>query len=107
MKPVAHPPDANLRAYADLLNQVFLFLRGRSHDNALDQEHLFDLADALHQKGCPWGAFRRWTSFPCRRRARGSRSGRASEAGRSPGRSFCKNATETSLTRKLLSVKVT
>jgi hypothetical protein len=37
-----------LRAYADLLNQVFLFLRGRSHHKALGQEELFDLADALH-----------------------------------------------------------
>jgi hypothetical protein len=48
MKPVNHPPDAVLRAYADLPNQVFLFLRGRSHDHALDQEALFDLVDAMH-----------------------------------------------------------
>ena len=48
MKPVSHPPDALLRAYADLLDQVFLFLRGRSHGNAFDRIELFDLADAMH-----------------------------------------------------------
>lgn len=51
MKPAVHPPDAVLRAYADLLNQVFLFLRCRSRDKAPDEE-LFDLADALHIIGC-------------------------------------------------------
>ena len=48
MKPVHHPPDAILRAYADLLDQVFLFLRARSHDKGLDPKQLFDLADAMH-----------------------------------------------------------
>jgi hypothetical protein len=48
MKPVHHPPDAVLRAYGDLLNQVFLFLRSRSHNIVLNQEELFDLADAMH-----------------------------------------------------------
>jgi hypothetical protein len=43
MKTVVHPPDAVLRAYADLLNQVFLFLRSRSHHLALNQEEFFDL----------------------------------------------------------------
>ncbi len=48
MKPVIHPSDPVLRAYADLLTQVFLFLRGRSAHEAVDQEELFDLEDALH-----------------------------------------------------------
>ena len=61
MKPVIHPPDALLRAYADLLNQVFLFLRGRSHDKALDQEELFDLADALHNIGGILADYGAWT----------------------------------------------
>lgn len=51
MKAVACPPDAVLRAYADLLDQVFLFLRGRSRAKALDHDELFDLADALHNIG--------------------------------------------------------
>jgi hypothetical protein len=61
MKPVVHPPDAVLRAYADLLNQVFLFLRGRSHDKSLDQEELFDLADALHNIGGVLADYGAWT----------------------------------------------
>jgi hypothetical protein len=61
MKPVIHPPDAVLRAYADLLNQVFLFLRGRSHDKALDQEELFDLADALHNIAGILAGYGVWT----------------------------------------------
>ncbi|HMF18403.1 MAG TPA: hypothetical protein VKE98_14430 [Gemmataceae bacterium] len=46
MKPVVHPPDAILRAYGDLINQVFLFLRASSHH--IDHAELFDLADAMH-----------------------------------------------------------
>ena len=61
MKPVVHPPDAVLRAYADLLNQVFLFLRGHSHNKALDQEDLFDLADALHNIGGILANYGAWT----------------------------------------------
>jgi hypothetical protein len=61
MKPVVHPPDAVLRAYADLLNQVFLFLRGRSHDKALDQEELFDLAETLHNIGGILADYGAWT----------------------------------------------
>ena len=61
MKPIVHPPDAVLRAYADLLSQVFLFLRGRSHDKALDQEELFDLADALHNIGGILADYGAWT----------------------------------------------
>jgi hypothetical protein len=61
MKAVVHPPDAVLRAYADLLNQVFLFLRGRSHDKGLDQEELFDLADALHNIGGILADYGAWT----------------------------------------------
>src|SRR6266700_1088726 len=48
MKPIVHPPDAVLRAYGDLINQVFLFLRVRSHNKDLNHEELFDLADAMH-----------------------------------------------------------
>src|SRR5262245_55540902 len=59
MKPAVHPPDAVLRAYADLLNQVFLFLRSRSH--SLDQEELFDLADALHNIGGILADYGAWT----------------------------------------------
>lgn len=61
MKPVIHPPDAILRAYADLLNQAFLFLRGRSHGKTLDQEELFDLADALHNIGGIFVDYGAWT----------------------------------------------
>jgi hypothetical protein len=48
MKPVTHPPDTVLRAYGDLIRQVFLFLRARAHDPEFDREELFDLADAMH-----------------------------------------------------------
>jgi hypothetical protein len=61
MKPISHPPDAVLRAYPDLLNQVFLFLRVRSHDKALDQQELFDLADALHNIGGLLVDYGSWT----------------------------------------------
>jgi hypothetical protein len=47
MKPLRLPPDTVLRAYMDLLGQVFLFLRGRSR-NGIDSGELFALADALH-----------------------------------------------------------
>lgn len=47
MKPVVHPPDALLRAYGDLINEVYLFLRSRSRNDIGDEE-LFDLADAMH-----------------------------------------------------------
>jgi len=49
MKTVVHPPDAVLRAYSDLIYQVFLFLRARC--NNIDEEELFDLADAMHNVG--------------------------------------------------------
>jgi hypothetical protein len=61
MKPVVHPPDAVLRAYADLLNQVFLLLRGCSHDRALDEEELFDLAGALDNIGGILADYGAWT----------------------------------------------
>ena len=48
MEPIAHPPDAVLRAYGDLINQVFLFLRTRSRGDDLAEGELFDLADAMH-----------------------------------------------------------
>lgn len=48
MKAVRHPPDAVLRAYGDLLNEVFMFLRGMSRTQAINCEELFDLADAMH-----------------------------------------------------------
>jgi hypothetical protein len=68
MKPVVHPPDAVLRAYADLLNQVFLFLRGRSHDTALDQKEILDLADALHNIGGILADYGAWTDDEMYRR---------------------------------------
>jgi hypothetical protein len=61
MKPLRHPPDAILRAYADLLNQVFLFLRCRSEDKTIDQQELFDLADALHNIGSLVVDYGSWT----------------------------------------------
>jgi len=48
MKPVCHPPDAVLRAYAALLDHVFLIVRHRSKSNDFSHEELHDLADALH-----------------------------------------------------------
>jgi hypothetical protein len=48
VKPINHPPDAVLRAYCDLITQVFLVLRIRSHDKEFNREELFDLADAMH-----------------------------------------------------------
>src|SRR5262249_29098269 len=68
MKSVVHPPDAALRADAGLLHQVFLFLRGRSHDKALDQEELFDLADALHNIGGIVADYGAWTDDETYRR---------------------------------------
>ena len=48
MKPLRLPPEAVLRSYADLLRQVFLFLRGASHRGPIDPDLQFALADALH-----------------------------------------------------------
>jgi hypothetical protein len=59
-KPVKHAPDAVLRAYGDLVNQVFLFLRGRSHDD-LNREEIFDLADAMHNIGGIFVDYGSWT----------------------------------------------
>jgi hypothetical protein len=42
-------------------DQIFLSLRGRSHDKALDQEELFDLADALHNIGGILVDYGTWT----------------------------------------------
>lgn len=50
MRPVKHPPDTVLRAYADFVNYVFLYLRLRSH-NPPAQEELHDLGDAMHNIG--------------------------------------------------------
>src|SRR5438477_192112 len=61
MKPIRHPPDAVLRAYADLVNHVFLFLRVRSHDRALQHEELFDSVDALHNIGGIFADYGAWT----------------------------------------------
>ena len=68
MNPIVHPPDAVLRAYADLLNQVFLFLRSRSHDKALELEELFDLGDALHNIGGILVDYGAWTDDETYRR---------------------------------------
>ena len=48
MKPLRYPPDIVMRAYMDLLGQVFLFLRGCGNSNAVDAQEVFALADALH-----------------------------------------------------------
>lgn len=61
MKPVQHPPDAVLRAYADLLGQVFLYLRARSQAKALDRDEIHDLADALHNIGGLLADYGSWT----------------------------------------------
>lgn len=60
MKPVVHPPDAILRAYGDLVNQVFVFLRSRSH-RGLCEEEIFDLADAMHNIGDLMTSYGWWT----------------------------------------------
>lgn len=54
-----HPPDVVLRAYAGLMNQVFVFLRCRSHD-PLGREELFDLGDALHNIGMIFTDYGGW-----------------------------------------------
>jgi len=61
MRPVCHPPDPILRAYADLLNQLFLSLRGRSHSRRIDLEELHDLADAMHNIGAIFADYGDWT----------------------------------------------
>jgi hypothetical protein len=48
MKPITHPPDVILRAYGDLIRQVFLFLRIHARAGDINQEAMFDLADAMH-----------------------------------------------------------
>jgi hypothetical protein len=44
MNPLHYPPDALMRAYTDLLYQVFLFLRS----GGIETEELIHLTDALH-----------------------------------------------------------
>ena len=62
MKPIHHPPDIILRAYAALLNQVFLFLRGRSHSrDGINKDEIHDLADALHNISCIIADYGTWT----------------------------------------------
>ena len=46
MKSIAHPPDTVLRAYSDLVKQVFLYLRNFAQE--LDRNQLYDLSDAMH-----------------------------------------------------------
>lgn len=61
MNSMKHPPDAVLRAYADLVNQVFLFLRGRSHASNFDRQELHALADAMHNVGGIFTDYGAWT----------------------------------------------
>ena len=61
MKPVRHPPEAVLRAYADLVNQVFLFLRGRSSASKIDKDELQALSDAMHNIGGIFTDYGGWT----------------------------------------------
>jgi hypothetical protein len=61
MKPVQHPPEVVLRAYADLVNQVFLFLRSRSHTSKSEQQEIQALADAMHNVGSIFSDYGAWT----------------------------------------------
>jgi hypothetical protein len=61
MKPIVNPPDAILRAYADLINHVFLCLRLRGRSGEVDTEELFDLADAMHNVGDLIANYGAWT----------------------------------------------
>ncbi|HEX3314856.1 MAG TPA: hypothetical protein VHR72_08205, partial [Gemmataceae bacterium] len=56
-----HPPDAVLRAYADLINYIFLLLRITSRTDELSDECLFDLADAMHNIGGLISDYGAWT----------------------------------------------
>lgn len=47
-RPIQLPPEPVLRAYADLLYQSFLFIRGRANGKTVNPEELHALADALH-----------------------------------------------------------
>lgn len=59
MRPVIHPPDAVLRAYSDLVNHVFMYLRVRSR-GGINNEELFDLADAMHNIGDLLSGYGSW-----------------------------------------------
>ncbi len=61
MKAPQLPPTPILRAYADLVNQVFLFLRGRSHAAKIDPEEIQALADAMHNVGGIFSDYGAWT----------------------------------------------
>jgi hypothetical protein len=60
MRSVVHPPDAILRAYGELVNHVFIYLRARSR-GGFDGEELFDLADAMHNVGGIFMDYGGWT----------------------------------------------
>ncbi len=60
LKAVQHPPEAVLRAYADLVNQVFLYLRYHSHSSALDPDELHALGDAMHNVGGIFSDYGAW-----------------------------------------------
>lgn len=51
MRLVAHPPDAILRAYSDLLSHVLVFQRSLFILRDLNQDEASDLADAMHNIG--------------------------------------------------------
>jgi len=46
MTSIADPPNAVLRAHADLIHHVFLFLRNCGEQ--LDRKQIYDLSDAMH-----------------------------------------------------------
>jgi hypothetical protein len=60
MTPVVHPPDVILRAYADLIDQAFLFIRANAH-YASKAEGIQELADAMHNIGAIVSSYGAWT----------------------------------------------
>ena len=63
MKTIQLPPEEILRAYADLINQAFLFVRAHAQDvDAEMRELLFDLGDAMHNIGSIFADYGTWTN---------------------------------------------
>ncbi len=59
MKPVRHPPDEILRAYAELVNHTFLFVRAHS-GSPKDADVVHALADAMHNVGAIFTDYGDW-----------------------------------------------
>ncbi|MBK8478104.1 MAG: hypothetical protein IPL39_17905 [Opitutaceae bacterium] len=60
MKPVTHPPDVILRAYADLIDRFFVFIRADSQ-LASEPEVVRELADGTHNIGAIISSYGTWT----------------------------------------------